>query len=103
MIGETHVGMSLTVIWCDLKCSLVRMQSLFVPMKFCQTISGLQKSEGSLRLYCDYFVENFKSFCILPVFTFAHYHEQPPADFHSRQKIFHRLVAPKRPNLTSLK
>ncbi len=94
-MDETYVGMSIAVIWCDLKCSLARMQSLFVPMEFCQAISCLQKSQGSLRMYRDHFVEDFKSFSILLVFAFAAHHEQPPADFHTVQKIFHELVAPK--------
>src|ERR1700719_2630416 len=103
MIGETNVGVSFTVVWRDFECSRVRTQSLFLSIKFCQTISRLHKSECSLRLYGDYFVEDFKSLCILLVFAFAAHNEQPPADFHSRQQIFHAASAPKRSNQTSLK
>src|SRR5580700_1354387 len=84
IIGDTHVGMSFAVIWRDFECSRVRTKSLFMSTKFCQTISRLHKCECSLRLCHDYFVENFKSLCILLVFAFAAHNEEPPADLHSR-------------------
>jgi hypothetical protein len=60
------------------------MQSLVMSIKSCQTISRLHKGERSLRLYRDYFVEEFKSVSVLLVFALAARNEQPPADFHCR-------------------
>ena len=84
MIGETHVGVSFAVIWRDFECSRIRTRSLFMSIKFCQTIFRLHKCECSLRLCRDYFVEDFKGLCTLLVFAFAAHNEQPPPDFHSR-------------------